>query len=212
MTRRLDLHLQRIRGKLDELYRQVDKLVGKAMIALEHPADGFGRDAEIQDVEVNELERQLHELVKETSVRFQPVANDLRFLISATAIGMHLEHMGDCAKRICGLAPKVYQPVEGLLSLLLLARKQSVDFLRALHRLDLADLEMFSGIAADRAEHEAIYERVLLELEVAEHFLSCAEPVHQPLVAYHLKRIADYAANIADQLVFYRTGGDRRVA
>jgi hypothetical protein len=88
---------------------------------------------------------------------------------------MDLEHMADSAKRICGMAPSIRQPSESLVQLTQLAKKKAGECFRTLHKLDLVDVTMILSTSAGRAEHEAVFERVVAELEGLGELLSPRE-------------------------------------
>jgi len=206
----LDCPLAEIREKLLEMQLLVENLVINALITIKDPSCGIGQNAERQDEKVNRLEEEIRDLVTRTFLLHQPVATSYRFLVATTTIIADLEHMGDSAKRICHEFGQMKKfNAESLEPLCQLVQKTISSCFRALSQLELKDIGLLEKIVRGRYDTEETCKQVFAVLEEA----GARNPKEfhlQLLTAAELRRISDYAASIADQLIFYNTGGRLR--
>lgn len=146
--------------------------------------------------------------------RFQPVAVDLRGVISALRINTDLERVGDLAVNIAEAGQRYLQhpPVKALVDVT--------------HMADVALLMLRDAIDAFVARDGAAAQEVLrqddwlhaLTSQIVRELLTCmldAAPVIESgveliLIAGHVKRIADHATNIAEDVIFIVQGRDIR--
>lgn len=217
----LDSRLDEVRDLLRSLQRCVDDLVSDALILLRDPLCGLGRDAESRDQKVNQLERGLQEVIAEIFARYQPVATAHRFLLAVMAAATELEHMGDSSKDICGIAWEIGTPSTSFVRLLHLTQRRAAECSRILHQLEFPkrvergvesreqiDTRLAGQVSACRVEAEDAFENVLTDLEKVAS-LTRRQLERQLLVAMDLKRICEYAAGIADELIFFQSGTRR---
>jgi phosphate transport system protein len=212
MPRILDSPLGKIRRLLREMHRCVEDLVINALITIKDPACGIGKDAEAQDEVVNQLEEEIGALITEAGVLHGPMANDYRFLMAARIIIIDLEHMGDSAKRICHHMSQLGNGQGDILAPLYhLVQRRITECFRALHQMELSDIRLADNILSGRFEIEDTFDLVVnaLELEGLRQ-LSPREFEALLFATIELRRISEYAASIADQLVFYNTGTRHR--
>jgi len=207
-------HLQRdfamLRRRLLELGSRVERALTDATTAL------FERDAERArrvmhgERDIDDLEVRLEEECLKILALHQPVAGDLRFVITALKVDNDLERMGDAAESIAERAlqiialpptdppPQLAQMVQfsqGMTNKALecLVQEDTVLARQVLAddaRVDAAQRSMFEVLQARmRARPDAIEQCVLL--------LS---------VTRQVERVADLATNIAEDVLFLHEG------
>ncbi|HYE96450.1 MAG TPA: phosphate signaling complex protein PhoU [Rubricoccaceae bacterium] len=167
-----------------------------------------------RDDEVDKLELDVDHQCERILALHTPVAVDLRLILTAVKLNTDLERIGDHAKNLAKLTPRL----EGCTGLVGETRiLETADAARALLR-DAQDafikrdrLLARRVIAHDRnvdALHRETVDRLLeLVREDPEH----AGPlVHLVVMSRAIERIADYAVNIAETVVFLIEGVDIR--
>jgi phosphate transport system protein len=172
---------------------------GKAQTVLEHDRD------------VDELEVEIEGLAISLLALQQPMAKDLRFIISAIKITGDLERVGDhsvniaqAAQRMAELRALVVPPPE-IREMAYRARKMLSDSLDAVVRLD-------AGLGRDvckrddqvDALHESVFRIMLTHMMEDPSTISAS--LELLLVSRNLERVADLATNIAEDAVFLVEG------
>ncbi len=161
-------------------------------------------DGEI-DQRATNLERQLFEVM----ARQQPVAGDLRFLVSSTRMVYELERTGDlvvnCADAL--LRNEGFELSAASRGLLDRTAREAADILAK--SLDcLADLDAETGAALE--DDDDVVDEIVGEFfaglgkESENHGLETA--IQLSRVGRYLERIADHAVNIAEHVTFIVTG------
>ncbi len=192
--------------RLGSLVLENARRVSEAM--LENDLD-LGRQVVIADGEVDELAAQLERHVFETMARQQPVAGDLRFLVSITRMIYELERTGDlvvnCAKALAfGDGFELSPRAQGVLAQA--ARAAAGIFARGLD--SLADLDAELGARLD-AEDDRVDDLVgefytLLPHESEKSGLQNAISLSR--VGRYLERIADHGVNIGQHVHYIARG------
>jgi phosphate transport system protein len=163
------------------------------------------------DKQIDTATNQLEELALMILVRQQPVARDLRIVVSALRISASLERMGDLAQHIAQLAryrfpekvvPKTLRSTFAEMGALDVAiAKKVVELLRT-ENVRVAD-EIQSDDASVDALHASVFEKVLGE----KWDRSAVDTVDATLASRYHERFADHAVLIATK-VQYLVGGD----
>jgi phosphate transport system protein len=204
---------QEMREIKDDVLR-MGSLVGDAIRAaiqalIEHDAAG-ATAVIVNDRHINGMQREVSTLITRAIATQQPVARDLRFLLSLDHVSYELERMGDhagsVAKQVRKLAPfpplKKYidVPAMGELAATLVS-----DILRALVDVDVVAAR---AVAARDDEIDDLYHKTFDE--VVE--LMRADPGNVErgtrilFAAHYLERIGDRVTNIAEDVVFLASG------
>lgn len=107
--KRYDNELEAIRANILVMGGMVEMQFIKAMQALSQTNAHLARLIIDQDQRVNQLEVETDALCCNAIARFNPTANDLRLIITATKIIVHLERIGDEAKKIAHMTERRVQ-------------------------------------------------------------------------------------------------------
>ena len=186
----------------DMIRRSVDALKNRDLPASQQVID----DDDLADNKHAEIEDQCVHLIATQ----QPVARDLRVIISLLHIGVELERIADYAEGIgkISLAMGDEKPLKPLIDIPRMSEKAremlhgSIDAL--LHR----DLSIAEAVRLADDEVDALYDQVYRELLL--YMIEDPRTIRQATfllwVAHDLERIADRATNIAEQVVFLITG------
>ena len=140
----------------------------------------------------------------------QPMARDLRMLISAIKIANDLERVGDHAVNIAQSAERLAQarpiaPEPEIVEMARLAREMLSDALEAFIRGDAAAGREIC-IRDDKVDalHDSVFRILLTHMMEDPHTIGAGMELF--LVSRNLERVADLATNIAEDVVFLVEG------
>lgn len=203
--------LATLKQRLLDMSARSEELVDIAVDAL-LTRDKDKADAVIRgDREVDQLEVEIETLALELLALQQPMARDLRFLISAIKISSDLERVGDHAVNIAQSALRLIALRSSVMidpaieDMARRARRMLSDALDAFVRADGAmGREVCRADDAVDALHDSMF-RVLLT-----HMMADPRTINPSLelllVSRNLERVADLATNIAEDAVFLAEG------
>jgi len=104
--KRFDIELTAIRSHILEMGGLVEMQFKQAMQALRKSNAYLARNIIDQDQRVNRLEVEIDALCCNAIACYKPTASDLRMLVTATKIIVHLERIGDESKKIAHMAER----------------------------------------------------------------------------------------------------------
>lgn len=202
-------------AELDRLIAQMGGLAEKLL------ADGFAalaqRDPRLaeraidSDRSIDLLERQIQERAITMIAKRQPMANDLRHIMTVLKIAGDLERIGDLAKNIAKRAMAIAgenrprQLMSGLGHMADLANKQLKDVLDALSTRDNAKaLAVWRGdVSLDDLYNSVFRELLTYMMEDPRNIGLCT---HLLFGAKNIERIGDHTTNIAENIHYLVTG------
>ena len=162
------------------------------------------------DAIINEAQRGVSRLISVTIATQQPVARDLRYLLTLDHVTYELERMGDhaasVAKAVIKLAPE--PPLQKYVHLPEMAERAAVLVHGVLRALVDSDVAKARDVAVEDDEIDRLYHATFDE--VVE--LMRADPANVErgariiIASHYLERIGDRATNIAEDVVYLVTG------
>jgi phosphate transport system protein len=188
----------------------VEDAIARAIHALKERDEDMAQAVIAADTEIDAMEVRVEEECLKILALHQPVALDLRFVISVMKINNDLERMGDLAVNIAKKAEYLSKTQAILLPLDFpgMAAKSQTMVKRALDALVNSDEELARKVIADddevddmrKAIRDLVIEEIQLSPEKAKHLLKLSS------IARHLERLADMATNIAEDVVYMVNG------
>ena len=166
------------------------------------------------DHEINRLHIEIDAHCFRLLALYQPVAADLRAIVSAVKINTDLERVGDLAVNIAEATVR-YQaqpPVKPLIDIprmATIAQKMLCDSLDAFVR---GDLDVAQQVLDRDDELDALKTLVFKELLdfMLRDRMTVAPSTNLILISRHLERIGDHATNIAEDVIFMVSAKDVR--
>jgi phosphate transport system protein len=206
----LDRELREVKENVLRMGSMVAEQITAALAALtSHDAEA-ATAVIVGDGRINEVQRYVVKLITTTIATQQPVARDLRFLLALDHVTYELERMGDhagsVAKQARRLAPD--PPLKRYVDLPRmgeLAAQQVHAVLRALVDMDEAAAR---EVARRDDDMDHLYRKIFDEILD----LMRADPGNVDrgarilFAAHYLERIGDRVTNIAEDVVFLRSG------
>lgn len=201
-----------------------DKLL--AMAALSQQSLEFSLEAyltgdmglceHVREVEeaINAAERDVDEMAHDLLAKEQPMAIDLRFILSVIKINGDLERIGDQASNIAQRAeqqrelPQISLPID----IPDMGEKVRVMIRKAIQALLEADAELAESVLV--MDDEVDDRNRMVQAELMEAMQQRPEISMQALnaiiISRNLERAADHATNIAEDVIFWVRGADVR--
>lgn len=206
-----DQELQLLDKKVAQMGGLGEHLLARAFDALERRDPKLAENTVASDRAVDQLERELQEQTILMIARRQPMANDLRHIMTVLKIAGDLERIGDLAKNIAKRALAVSgeshpKPLmTGLKHMVELALKQLKDVLDAYAERD-ADKALSVWRQDERID--AMYNSIFRELltYMMEDPRNIGLCTHLLFGAKNIERVGDHTTNIAEN-VYYLVHG-----
>jgi len=212
--RRLDKELDSLKNKLLRMAAFAETMIDKTISELVERDDQIGTQVPEYEEEINRLQIDIDEEAIMILATQQPVAGDLRFIITASKINSELERIGDLTINIREhvrtlLEEPPLKPLIDIPRMAELARQMVRDSLDSLVKEDV--LLAQSVISADD-QVDGLKSQVVRELVT--YMISDPRAIERALalilVSRHLERIADHATNIAQDVIYLVQGRDVR--
>ncbi|KAA9131125.1 phosphate signaling complex protein PhoU [Microbacterium caowuchunii] len=202
--------LDEVRVRLVEISELVAEAMDKATRAFGTSDVALAEEVIENDPVIDDKTIALDELAIDILARQQPVASDLRTVVSALRISASLERMGDIAEHIAQLTRMRFPDraiPKGLKGTFTKMGQIDVELARKLTELlTTRDLELAEEIrnADDKLDelHVSVFEKVLSESWQGE----ASATVDATLASRYHERFGDHAVSVAKKIVYLATG------
>lgn len=205
-----DRDLRMLQDDLLMMGNMVEKAIARALDALRNrdldAANDVIREDDIIDQKQTEIEERCIDLIATQ----QPLAGDLRILVTALHLCGELERMGDYAEGIAKISVMMGDepPLKPLIDIPRMAQKASDMVRRSLDAFVNRDVVAAMSVRSDDDEIDSLYEQVYRELLT--YMLGDPSVIrratHLLWAAHNIERIADRATNIAERVIYMVTG------
>jgi phosphate transport system protein len=212
--RQFDKDLGELKNRLIHMATIAETMIDKAIGELVSRDESIAERIPEMEEELNRLQIEIDEDAMRLLATQQPVAIDLRFIVTASKINSELERIGDLVinitENVHTLAQKEeIKPLIDIPRMADLSRKMVRDSLEAFVREDV--LLAQAVIMADDQE-DALKDQVIRELLT--YMMSDPATIERALalilIARHLERISDHATNIAQDVIYLVQARDVR--
>ena len=211
----------RFQRSLDDLKENLLVMAGLAEQSIQRAIEAYRvRDLSICDlvsrseIAINRLERDIDQAALDLLAMEQPMAIDLRFILSVIKINADLERVGDAAKAISDRVRSMDQMATADLPVDIprmaklaadMVRRSLQSFIEADAQMALTVLTMDDAVdAMNRAAYKSLTKVMAEESHLAPQALNAL------MICRNLERVADHATNIAEDVIFWVQGTDVR--
>ncbi len=205
-----DRDLRILSDDLLMLGSMVEKAIARAVDALKRRDVDASREVIDQDDLIDYKRYEIEEKCINLIATQQPMAVDLRMLVSLLHISVELERMGDYAEGIAkiSLAMGGEPPLKPLIDIPRMADLAGDMLRRSLNALVDRDIVAATQVCNDDDQVDALYDQVYRELLtfMIEDPKSIRRATFLLWVAHDLERVADRATNISERVLFLVTG------
>jgi phosphate transport system protein len=206
----LDSQEDLIRDAVLRMGTLVEAAIRQASRALATHDAALALDLIKGDAIINETQRAVSRLITTSIATQQPVARDLRYLLTLDHVTYELERIGDhassVAKQVIKLAPE--PPLDGYVHLQEMAERAAVLLHGVLRALVDSDAVEARAVAVEDDEIDRLYHATFdRAVELMRQDPANVERGTRIVIASHyLERIGDRSTNIAEDIVYLETG------
>jgi phosphate transport system protein len=201
-------------GEVKDGILRMGSLVAERILAAIEALENHDADAATwiieNDRDINEMEHQITGLISMTIATQQPVARDLRFLLTLDRAAYDLERMGDYAGSVAKQARKLapQPPLKDYVHLPELGRLAASLVRDILAAVVEVDAELARAVARRDDDVDELYHAIFAEtLDLMRADPANVDPGMRIIFAAHyLERVGDRVTNIAEDVVFLATG------
>jgi phosphate transport system protein len=207
-------HFERQLAQLNEDVLRLGSLaqqaVSHAVRALISGDPDLAREVISADLNINSLRLELEQRCYELLVTEQPVARDMRIVVSALTITTDLERIGDHGKKIAQIYLRMLEnprpiPMGDIQRLSDMALDLLEHALQAYARDDARDAEIVcKGDDAVDGLYKQTFNIILSYMLENPRLINSG--THLIQVAHELERVADRSTNIAERVIYTNTG------
>ncbi|HVX80509.1 MAG TPA: phosphate signaling complex protein PhoU [Devosiaceae bacterium] len=206
-----DEELTRLAETIAEMGGLVEASLSNATLALLKLDHVLARATIEADRNIDAIQKKIDEMAVSMIARRQPVAEDLRAIITAIHVANDLERMGDMAKQISrrslqieglSLAPKFYNGVRHMNDLVLRQVKAALDAYAT--RDAAAAIQVCNGDDEVDALYTSLFRELLTYMMEDPRLIT--QCTHLLFAGKSLERAGDHATNIAEAAYYLETG------
>jgi phosphate transport system protein len=202
--------LREIQDEILVMGSMVEKALTSSVKALKERDLELARRIVTEDININNKRFEIEEKCIQLIATQQPMASDLRTIISALNIISEVERIGDHAEGIAKIVLMIGDepPLKPLIDIPRMTEK-TVDMLhRSLDAFVRSDADNARQIVAEDDEVDSLYDQVFRELLtfMAKDPKTITRATRLIWVAHNLERSADRVTNICERVVYMATG------
>jgi len=202
--------LDGVSQSLVDLTNMVTASMVKASKAVQSADLTLAEEVIASDIKIDDFQHELDARIIDIIARQQPVATDLRALVTAMRMSADLERMGDLAHHIAKVA-RLRHPDRAIPESLILPFTEMGHVAEKLSIMVAAvittrDTEMALQVERDDDEMDDLHKKVIATIIKDETGLSIESAIDLTLLGRYYERYADHAVSVARRVYFLVTG------
>lgn len=206
-----DRDLESIQAKIMRMGGMVEEAISQATTALETNDVELAMTVRKADKAIDALELEVNEEAARIIALRQPIASDLRTVLSIFRVSANLERIGDYAKNIAKRSQAVIElpSVPGeTTSLKRMARQVELMLKDALDAYIQKDADLAEDVRQRDLEVDQMYSALFREylthmMEDPRNITAC---MHLHFMAKNIERMGDHVTSVAEQVIYLVTG------
>lgn len=212
MDPRFQKELEQLKVKVLQMAAYSDRALDKALASLVDREPDLARQVIDSDRDINAMECEADTLSLRLLALDQPVALDLRFIVSSMRLVVDLERIGDEAVNIAEQSVLLSQaPPDAITPHVLALGRQVLEMYRmAVHAFRDQDLELARQVCAADAVADDLNMKVLkacLDTEPEPGDVAGLDrAIRTVMAARSMERVGDLATNVAEATIFWVKG------
>ncbi len=185
----------------DEVYRTIEKSIN----VLSDSDKAMAREIIEHDHVINAMESDIDDQIISLITKQQPIATDLRMILSSSKVSSELERMGDNAANIAKIRKRVKIEDAYILTRLQTMGKLSMMMLADLKEAyESKDVNLVKEIIERDNDIDDLYKEIINSAYLIDNDPYISGQAH--LAGRYLERIGDHITNIAESVYFTITG------
>ncbi|HDS84524.1 MAG TPA: phosphate signaling complex protein PhoU [Phycisphaerales bacterium] len=210
MTTHMKNEIEKLKKKLLALSAEVEQQLWLAVKSIKERDDRMARRVIEQDLNIDQNEVDVEEECLKILALYQPVAVDLRFIVTAFKINNDLERIGDLSVNIAERSDFLarHEPVNVPFDFDRMAQLTQTMVRDGIAALVNLDCVLAYGVCRRDDEVDAMNKQMYDQVKqgILEHPDHIESLIHLLSVSRHLERIADHATNIAEDVIYMVEG------
>ena len=202
--------LGRVSAGLVDMTRLASSAMTRATTALLDADLQLAESVIAADVDIDKMREDLDALSIDLLARQQPVATDLRMVVTSMRMSSDLERMGDLARHVAQVArlryPSSAVPAELRATILQMGQVAERIVSKAGSIIAARDVEGARQIERDDDEMDNLHRELYRRLEDGTWGHSTETAVDMTLLGRYYERFADHAVSIARRVIYLVTG------
>ncbi|MET9341537.1 phosphate signaling complex protein PhoU [Nonomuraea sp. NPDC003804] len=202
--------LDSLTDKLVEMTRLVRSAISRATTALLDADLPLAESVISQDEEIDRIFADVEESIYDLMARQQPVAVDLRMIITALRMGTDLERMGDLAEHVAKVArlrhPESAIPPEIRSTILQMGQIAENLITKAGSCVASRDVEAAKELEHDDDAMDRLHRRLFKEILHKDWKYGVEPAIDITLIGRYYERYADHAVRVARDVIYLVTG------
>ncbi len=203
-----DLH--KLREEILNMGSLVSIAIRDSVLSLKNRDVEMAQKVIEMDHEIDALDHNIEEDCMRLLALQQPMARDLRLIISVLKMSIDLERMGDLALEIAVITKMTANvpPVKPLIDIPRMAETCQQMLANTMNAFENKDVELAKQVARTDDEIDMLFDQVRRELisYMIEDPKKITGAQHLTFVARYLERIGDHITNLCENVVFMVTG------
>ncbi|MCF7955348.1 MAG: phosphate signaling complex protein PhoU [Phycisphaerae bacterium] len=210
MSAHLNKEIENLKKQLLTLCSMVEDSLWQAVKSIKNRDIDLARKVMISDSAIDDMEVKVEEDCLKILALHQPVAIDLRFIITALKINNDLERIGDLAVNIAERSQflSAQKQDDMLFDFETMAEKTQAMVKKSIDALVNIDVKVAVEVCNDDDEVDEInrqmYDQVKEQVRKSPENVETL--IHLLSISRHLERIADHATNIAEDVIYMVKG------
>lgn len=210
MTVHMQKEIENLKSKLLTLCAAVEKSLCLAVQSVRERNAALAKSVIDDDVHIDRMEIDVEEECLKILALHQPVAIDLRFIVTALKINNDLERVGDLAVNIAERSEFLasQEPITVPFDFEAMSEKTQWMVTESLDSLVDMDCKRAHQVCAADDEVDALNRKMYKQVEasIVAHPKWARCLLHLLSISRHLERVADHATNIAEDVIYMVEG------
>ena len=210
MTVHMKREIDRLKKMLMSLCELVEDSLRQAVEAIKTRDVPLAKRVIARDEDIDQMEVDVEEECLKILALYQPVAIDLRFIITALKINNDLERIGDLAVNLAerGIFLAGGQRTDVPLDFDTMTEKTKSMVRKSLEALVNMDSKLAYEVCAADDEVDAMNHQMfaIVQDEIRAHPEQTEPLIHLLSASRHLERVADHATNISEDVIYMIEG------
>ena len=202
--------LDGVSQSLVDLTGMVTASMVKASKAVQTADLALAEEVIASDIKIDDYQHELDARIIDIIARQQPVASDLRALVTAMRMSADLERMGDLAHHIAKVArlrhPELAIPESLILPFTEMGHVAEKLSIMVAAVITTRDTEMALQIEKDDDEMDDLHKKVIATIIKDDSGLSLESAIDLTLLGRYYERYADHAVSVSRRVYFLVTG------
>lgn len=194
-----------LRAELSKMVSLVMDTIEMSSFAFENLDRNLAKKVIEMDDEIDNINREIEELVLDIIARFNPLGKELRYTIAAMKLANNLERIGDHA---CNFAERTLWIIENLPNFKpsFLVKEMFGKVIDMLQKTVTAFSRRDTELAIETWKMDDVIDELDRRMTSEVEGLGAHELVLNVLFSRDLERVADHLTNICEEIVFIETG------